>query len=85
MAFINYMLDPEIHAWVAENILYKVPNKAAMEAVDPRAHEAISRTSPCTPDRARREREPRRPRRGLAEVHRADDRGHGQPVTVARP
>ena len=28
-AFINNILDPEMHAWVAENILYKVPNKAA--------------------------------------------------------
>lgn len=33
-AFINYVLRPEVHRWVAENILYKVPNKAAMEAVD---------------------------------------------------
>ncbi|MBU6277621.1 MAG: spermidine/putrescine ABC transporter substrate-binding protein [Actinomycetales bacterium] len=32
-AFINYILDPANHAWVAENILYKVPNKAAMDAV----------------------------------------------------
>jgi spermidine/putrescine transport system substrate-binding protein len=31
MAFINYILDPANHAWVAENILYKVPNQAAME------------------------------------------------------
>jgi spermidine/putrescine transport system substrate-binding protein len=30
-AFINYILDPANQAWVAENILYKVPNKAAME------------------------------------------------------
>ncbi len=35
MAFINYILDPEVQTWVAENILYKVPNKAAMEALDP--------------------------------------------------
>ncbi|SDG57157.1 spermidine/putrescine transport system substrate-binding protein [Sinosporangium album] len=34
-ALINYILDPEIHSWAAENILYKVPNKAAMEKVDP--------------------------------------------------
>ena len=34
-AFINYILDPEIHGWAAENILYKVPNKAAMDAIDP--------------------------------------------------
>ena len=32
-AFINFILDPANHAWVAENILYKVPNKAAMDAV----------------------------------------------------
>ncbi|MDA2986150.1 MAG: spermidine/putrescine ABC transporter substrate-binding protein [Actinomycetota bacterium] len=32
-AFINYILDPVNHAWVAENILYKVPNAPAMEAV----------------------------------------------------
>jgi len=32
-AYINYILDPVNHAWVAENILYKVPNAPAMEAV----------------------------------------------------
>lgn len=32
-ALINYILDAGTHTWVAENILYKVPNKAAMEAV----------------------------------------------------
>jgi spermidine/putrescine transport system substrate-binding protein len=32
-AFINFILDPANHAWVAENILYKVPNQAAMEQV----------------------------------------------------
>jgi spermidine/putrescine transport system substrate-binding protein len=35
-AFINYVLRPEVHRWVAENILYKVPNKAAMDALDPK-------------------------------------------------
>lgn len=35
MAFINYVLRPEVHKWVAENILYKVPNQKAMEALDP--------------------------------------------------
>lgn len=35
MAFINFILDPEIQTWVAENILYKVPNQPAMEALDP--------------------------------------------------
>ncbi len=34
-AFLNYILDPEIHTWVVENILYKVPNEVAMGAVDP--------------------------------------------------
>lgn len=32
-AFINFILDPANHAWVAENILYKVPNAPAMDAV----------------------------------------------------
>lgn len=32
-ALINYILSPEIHSWAAENINYKVPNKAAMEQV----------------------------------------------------
>lgn len=34
-AFIDYILRADIHSWVVENILYKVPNKAAMERVDP--------------------------------------------------
>ena len=34
-SFINYILRPEVHRWVAENILYKVPNKAAMDGLDP--------------------------------------------------
>ncbi|GAA3115316.1 spermidine/putrescine ABC transporter substrate-binding protein [Planomonospora alba] len=33
-AFINYILDPKVHGWAAANILYKVPNKAAMDIVD---------------------------------------------------
>lgn len=33
-AFINYILQPDIHRWVVENILYKVPNQKAMEALD---------------------------------------------------
>jgi spermidine/putrescine transport system substrate-binding protein len=32
-AFINYILEPKTHAWVVENILYNVPNQAAMELV----------------------------------------------------
>ena len=34
MKFINFILDTKNHAWAAENILYKVPNKAAMESLD---------------------------------------------------
>jgi len=33
--FINYILDAKNHAWAAENILYKVPNKPAMESLSP--------------------------------------------------
>ncbi len=32
--FINYVLSADTGKWVAENILYKVPNKAAMDALD---------------------------------------------------
>ncbi|MEZ7982818.1 MAG: extracellular solute-binding protein, partial [Paracoccaceae bacterium] len=32
--FVNYILDADNHRWAAENILYKVPNKAAMDGVD---------------------------------------------------
>ncbi|MFM2278096.1 MAG: hypothetical protein RLZZ444_327, partial [Pseudomonadota bacterium] len=35
MKFINYILDAKNHAWAATNILYKVPNKPAMESLDP--------------------------------------------------
>ncbi|ROR46521.1 polyamine ABC transporter substrate-binding protein [Kitasatospora cineracea] len=34
-AFINDVLDPEVHGWAVSNILYKVPNAAAMAKVDP--------------------------------------------------
>lgn len=34
-AFINHVLEPANHAQVAELVLYKVPNPAAMEALDP--------------------------------------------------
>ncbi len=33
--FIDYVLSADTGKWVAENILYKVPNKAAMDALDP--------------------------------------------------
>lgn len=32
-AFVNYILDADNHRWAAENILYKVPNEAAMGGV----------------------------------------------------
>ena len=35
LEFINFILQPENQAWVAENILFKVPNKAAMDSLDP--------------------------------------------------
>lgn len=33
--FVNFMLDKDNHAWVAQNILYKVPNQAAMDGLTP--------------------------------------------------
>lgn len=33
--FIDYILDAKNHAWAAENILYKVPNRPAMESLSP--------------------------------------------------
>ncbi len=41
MAFLNFILEPEVHGWVAENILYKVPNAPAMAALDPSIIEAF--------------------------------------------
>lgn len=40
-AFLNFVLRADVHSWVVENILYKVPNKAAMELVDPTLAEAF--------------------------------------------
>ncbi|MEI8057436.1 MAG: spermidine/putrescine ABC transporter substrate-binding protein [Actinomycetes bacterium] len=34
-ALINYILGAKVQSWVVENILYKVPNKAAMDLVAP--------------------------------------------------
>lgn len=34
-AFINYILNAKIQSWVVDNILYKVPNKPAMELSEP--------------------------------------------------
>jgi spermidine/putrescine transport system substrate-binding protein len=48
-AFINYILEPDTHAWVVENILYKVPNQAAMEQVDPELAELFPNLA-MTPD-----------------------------------
>ena len=38
--FINYILGQETGKWVVENIMYKVPNKAAMESVEKTMFEA---------------------------------------------
>jgi spermidine/putrescine transport system substrate-binding protein len=35
MAFVDYILKADVQSWVVENILYKVPNEAAMKLVDP--------------------------------------------------
>jgi spermidine/putrescine transport system substrate-binding protein len=34
MTFLDFILEPEVHGWVAENILYKVPNEPAMASID---------------------------------------------------
>ena len=34
-AFVDYILREDVGNWVASNILYKVPNKAAMDGLDP--------------------------------------------------
>ena len=39
-AFINFILEPENHLKVAELVLYKVPNGAAMDMLDPALIEA---------------------------------------------
>ena len=41
LAFINYVLRPEIATWIVENILYKTPNKVAMEGINPALFEAF--------------------------------------------
>lgn len=33
--FINFVLEPEHHGWMISELLYKIPNKAAMDAADP--------------------------------------------------
>ena len=33
--FIDYVLKADTGKWVVENIMYKTPNKAGMDAVDP--------------------------------------------------
>jgi spermidine/putrescine transport system substrate-binding protein len=35
MKFINFILDAKNHSWAAQNILYNVPNKPAMESLNP--------------------------------------------------
>lgn len=38
--FIDYILSADTGKWVVENIMYKVPNKAAMDAIDPAMKDA---------------------------------------------
>jgi spermidine/putrescine transport system substrate-binding protein len=38
--FIDYILSADTGKWVVENIMYKVPNKAAMEGIDPSMKDA---------------------------------------------
>ena len=45
--FINFMLDAKNHAWAAQNILYKVPNKPAMESLPAELLDDSSRTWRC--------------------------------------
>uniref|UniRef100_UPI003F497718 polyamine ABC transporter substrate-binding protein n=1 Tax=Ensifer adhaerens TaxID=106592 RepID=UPI003F497718 len=33
--FINFVLEPKHHGWMVSELLYKIPNKAAMDAADP--------------------------------------------------
>lgn len=47
--FINYILSAETGQWVVENIMYKVPNQAAMEAIDPDMLESFPNLA-MTPD-----------------------------------
>lgn len=42
MTFVDYILSPENGLWVAENILYNVPNKAAMDQLDPELYKTYS-------------------------------------------
>jgi spermidine/putrescine transport system substrate-binding protein len=48
-AFINWVLTPENHAQVAELVLYKVPNPAAMALLDPALLEQFPNLA-MTPD-----------------------------------
>lgn len=32
-AFVNLMLDPEVHAWITNNVTYNVPNRAAQKYI----------------------------------------------------
>ena len=82
-AFINYILEPEVQAWVAENILYKVPNEAAMELVDPAVIAALPEPGD-DPGRAARAGEHRRPRRVQPGVHQARHRSHGRRLEHVR-
>ena len=48
-AFIDYVLGAETGQWVVENIMYKVPNEAAMKNIDPAMLESFPNLA-MTPD-----------------------------------
>ena len=90
-AFIDYVLRPDVGKWVAENILYKVPNKAAMEALDPALIEAFPNLgispeelfeakSSCATSVTRTDVHPDRRRRSPRSDRRADRGRSGSPL-----
>ena len=90
-AFINYILDPEVHGWVAENILYKVPEQGGHgRAIDP-ALKAANAPLQMTPAELLEGESIVDLGEDVAEVHPARHRGLGEAVarsdssTPARP
>ena len=77
-AFINYILDPEVHGWAAENILYKVPEQGRHGRRSTAELKDVPAARSMTPGGAARGRVHRRPRRGLDQVHPPRHRGPGR-------
>ena len=74
--FIDFLLEVENGQWVAENILYKVPNQAAMEALDPALLETYPNMAMSPADLLAQETAAR-PRGGTAGLHRRRDPSEG--------